>query len=100
MTVWKVLKVIPIAAGICTAAVCIYAHRPIGFPLDIDPDRRQRLKELAGELDLELGAVVCCTNFLEGDHVLLYPSISRDVASSSVEVPKGTPAIFSPDGQV
>jgi sugar phosphate isomerase/epimerase len=54
-------------------AACIYAHRPIGFPPDFDPDRRKKVKELAGELDLELGAVVCCTNFMEADHVLLYP---------------------------
>jgi len=54
-------------------AVCIYAHRPLGFPLDIDKDRRKKLKALANSLDLELGAVVCCTNFLKGDHVLLYP---------------------------
>ncbi|MBM3747240.1 MAG: sugar phosphate isomerase/epimerase [Acidobacteria bacterium] len=53
-------------------AVCIYAHRPIGFPLDLDADRRQRLKELAQQLDLEFGAVVCCTNFVEGNHVLVY----------------------------
>ncbi len=54
-------------------AVCIYAHRPLGFPLDIDQDRRKKLKDLAYSLDLELGAVVCCTNFQKGDHVLLYP---------------------------
>jgi sugar phosphate isomerase/epimerase len=54
-------------------AVCIFAHRPIGFPMDIDGDRRRQLRELAEELGLELGAVVCCTNFLEGDHVLVYP---------------------------
>jgi sugar phosphate isomerase/epimerase len=54
-------------------AMCIYAHRPIGFPMDFAPDRRKRLKERAEELDMELGAVVCCTNFMEGDHVLLYP---------------------------
>lgn len=54
-------------------AMCIYAHRPIGFPMDLDPDRRKRLKEKAQQLDVELGAVVCCTNFMEGDHVLLYP---------------------------
>lgn len=54
-------------------AVCIYAHRPIGFPMDISSDRRKKLKDLAGELDLELGAVVCCTNFMKGNHVLLYP---------------------------
>jgi sugar phosphate isomerase/epimerase len=54
-------------------AGCIYAHRPLGFPLDLDQDRRKRLVDLALELDLELGAVVCCTNYMEGDHVLLYP---------------------------
>ena len=54
-------------------AVCIYAHRPIGFPMDLDVDRRKKLKDLAKELDLEFGAVVCCTNFQEGQHVLLYP---------------------------
>jgi sugar phosphate isomerase/epimerase len=53
-------------------AVCIYAHRPIGFPLDIDSDRRKALKNLALQLDLEFGAVVCCTNFQESNHVLLY----------------------------
>jgi len=54
-------------------AACIYAHRPLGFPMDLDQDRRKRLKDLAAELDLELGAVVCCTNFMRGNHVLLYP---------------------------
>jgi sugar phosphate isomerase/epimerase len=54
-------------------AVCIYAHRPIGFPLDLNADRREKLKDLAQELDLEFGAVVCCTNFQKGNHVLLYP---------------------------
>lgn len=54
-------------------AACIFAHRPLGFPMDIDDERRRALKDLAGELDLELGAVVCCTSFLEGDHVLVYP---------------------------
>jgi len=54
-------------------AMCVYAHRPVAFPLDFDDHRRKRLKERAGELDMELGAVVCCTNFLQGNHVLLYP---------------------------
>ena len=54
-------------------AVCVYAHRPIGFPMDFSRDRRKKLRNLAAELDLELGAVVCCTNFQEGNHVLLYP---------------------------
>jgi sugar phosphate isomerase/epimerase len=54
-------------------AVCIYAHRPLGFPLDLSEERRKKLKELAASLNLELGAVVCCTNFQQGNHVLLYP---------------------------
>jgi sugar phosphate isomerase/epimerase len=54
-------------------AVCIYAHRPLGFPMDLGSDRRKKSRELAVELDLELGAVVCCTNFMKGNHVLLYP---------------------------
>jgi len=54
-------------------AACLYAHRPLAFPMDLDQDRRKGLKALAAELDLDLGAVVCCTNFLKGDHVLVYP---------------------------
>jgi len=54
-------------------AACIYAHRPLGFPMDIDGNRRKKLKDLVQELDLEFGAIVCCTNFMEGNHVLLYP---------------------------
>ncbi len=54
-------------------AMCLYAHRPIGFPMDFDESRRKALKEKANQLDMELGAVVGCTNFMEGDHVLLYP---------------------------
>jgi sugar phosphate isomerase/epimerase len=53
-------------------AACIYAHRPLGFPVDLDQDRRKRLKDLYHELDLEMGAIVCCTNFQEGNHVLVY----------------------------
>jgi sugar phosphate isomerase/epimerase len=53
-------------------AACIYAHRPIGFPPDFDQGRRKRIRDQAGRLGLELGAVVCCTNFMEANHVLLY----------------------------
>jgi sugar phosphate isomerase/epimerase len=53
-------------------AVCIYAHRPLGFPMDLDKDRRKRLVELAQSLDLELGSVVCCTNYQQSNHVLIY----------------------------
>lgn len=54
-------------------AVCVFAHRPIGFPADFSVDRRRRVRALARELGLEFGAVVCCTNFQEGSHVLLCP---------------------------
>ncbi|MCI0538585.1 MAG: sugar phosphate isomerase/epimerase [Verrucomicrobiales bacterium] len=54
-------------------AFCVYAHRPLGFPMDFNRERREKLKALAQELDLEIGAAVCCTNFQEGNHVLLYP---------------------------
>jgi sugar phosphate isomerase/epimerase len=53
-------------------AACIYAHRPLGFPLDLNADRRKRLRDLYAELDLEVGGIVCCTNFVEGNHVLVY----------------------------
>ena len=61
------------AAKIGYDAVCIYAHRPLGFPMDFSPERRKKMVDLAQELDLELGAMVCCTNFMKGSHVLLYP---------------------------
>lgn len=54
-------------------AACIYAHRPLGFPLDLSSERRKKLVDLFREIDLEMGAVVCCTNFMKGNHVLLYP---------------------------
>ena len=53
-------------------AACIYAHRPLGFPMDLDRDRRKRIKDLYAELDIELPAVVCCTNFMEGKRVRAY----------------------------
>jgi sugar phosphate isomerase/epimerase len=79
-------------------AFCIYAHRPMGFPMDLDADRRKRVVDLAAELDLEVGAVVCCTSFQEGTHVLLYPQekeilyvksaidLAKDVGSGIVRV--------------
>lgn len=53
-------------------AACIFAHRPIGFPMDFDADRRKKLVELYEELDLEMGAIVCCNNFVDSDHVLVF----------------------------
>lgn len=79
-------------------AFCVYAHRPLGFPMDLDEKRRETIKELAAELDLEIGGVVCCTNFQEGSHVLLYPQekeilyvksaidLARDLGSPIVRV--------------
>lgn len=61
------------AAGFGYDAVCIYAHRPLGFPMDLNSERRKKIVDLYKELDLEMGAVVCCTNFMQGNHVLLYP---------------------------
>jgi sugar phosphate isomerase/epimerase len=53
-------------------AACIFAHRPIGFPIDFDADRRKRLVDLYKKLDMEVGAIVCCNNFVDSDHVLVY----------------------------
>jgi sugar phosphate isomerase/epimerase len=53
-------------------AACIYAHRPLGFPMDFDADRRKRLVDLYHELDLEVGGIVCCNNFVDANHVLVY----------------------------
>ena len=41
--------------------------------MDLSSERRKKLVDLYKELDLEMGAVVCCTNFMKGNHVLLYP---------------------------
>jgi len=60
------------AAKFSYDAACIYAHRPLGFPLDMDSERRKKIIGLFKELDLEMGAVVCCTNFIDSNHVLLY----------------------------
>jgi sugar phosphate isomerase/epimerase len=53
-------------------AACVYAHRPLGFPLDLNADRRKKLRDLYAELDLEVGGIVCCTNYVEANHVLVY----------------------------
>ncbi|HOX02012.1 MAG TPA: sugar phosphate isomerase/epimerase [Candidatus Paceibacterota bacterium] len=86
------------AAKLGYDAACIYAHRPLGFPIDLDSSRRRRIKDLYGELDLDMGAVVCCTNFLEANHVLVYPrekeilyvraciDMARDLGSTIVRI--------------
>lgn len=53
-------------------AACIFAHRPLGFPMDFDTGRRKRLVDLYNELDLEVGGIVCCNNFVDANHVLVY----------------------------
>ncbi len=60
------------AAGYGYDAACIFAHRPLGFPLDFNTDRRKKLVELYAELDLKMGALVCCNNFVDSDHVLVF----------------------------
>ena len=53
-------------------AACIFAHRPLGFPMDLDMERRKKLSELYKELGVEVGAVVCCNNFVDANHVLVF----------------------------
>ena len=53
-------------------AACIFAHRPLGFPMDFDADRRKKLVDLYRKLDLEVGAIVCCNNFVDSNHVLVF----------------------------
>lgn len=77
-------------------AACIFAHRPIGFPMDIDADRRKRLVDLYAELDLEVGGIVCCNNFLEGNHVLVFPQekeimYTRECIDLAVDI--GSPVV-------
>jgi sugar phosphate isomerase/epimerase len=44
----------------------------LGFPVDFDADRRKRLVDLYKKLDLEMGAIVCCNNFVDSNHVLVF----------------------------
>lgn len=53
-------------------AACIFAHRPLGFPMDFDTYRRKKLVDLYKKLDLEVGGVVCCNNFVDSNHVLVF----------------------------
>lgn len=53
-------------------AACIFAHRPLGFPMDFDTDRRKKLVDLYKELDIEVGGIVCCNNFVDSNHVLVF----------------------------
>lgn len=60
------------AAAFGYDAACIFAHRPLGFPMDLDMDRRRKLVDLYQELDLEVGGIVICNNFVEANHVLVF----------------------------
>jgi sugar phosphate isomerase/epimerase len=77
-------------------AACIFAHRPLGFPLDINADRRKHLKDLYQELDLEVGAIVCCNNFVEGNHVLVFPrekEVMYTIACIDLAAALGSPIV-------
>ncbi len=50
--------------------VGVWAHRPIGFPMDIDKDRRKQLVELAADLGVKFAAIEAITDFKRSDHVL------------------------------
>lgn len=51
-------------------AVEVFPHRPMAFPMDVGPDRRKKLVDLAGSLGLEFSALEACTNFMISDHIL------------------------------
>jgi sugar phosphate isomerase/epimerase len=77
-------------------AACIFAHRPLGFPLDLNADRRKRIKDLYEELDLEVGGIVCCNNFVEGNHVLVFPrekEVMYTIACIDLAADLGSPIV-------
>ncbi len=77
-------------------AACIYAHRPMGFPMDLNSERRKKLVDLFKEVDLAMGAVACCTNLMQGYHALLYPK-EKDImyVKESIKMAKelGSPIV-------
>jgi sugar phosphate isomerase/epimerase len=40
--------------------------------MDFGADRRKKLVDLYKKLDLEMGAIVCCNNFVDANHVLVF----------------------------
>jgi len=54
-------------------AIDVFAHRPMGFPMDLNADRRKGIVDLAAKLELDLACVECCTNYMRGNHVLIFP---------------------------
>ena len=79
-------------------AACIFAHRPLGFPTDLNADRRKKLVDLYQDLDLEVGGIVCCNNFVDANHVLVFNTekeimytrqcidLARDLGSNVVRI--------------
>ena len=77
-------------------AIDIFAHRPIGFPMDIDQDRRKKIVDHAATLDLDIACVECCTNYMRGNHVLVFPQekeimYTRDAIQLAVDL--GIPTV-------
>lgn len=54
-------------------AVDVFAHRPVAFPMDLDDDRRKKIVDHAKALNLDLACVECCTNYMLGNHMLVFP---------------------------
>lgn len=53
-------------------AVDVFPHRPMAFPMDVSPDRRKSLLDLARSRNIEFAAIEACTNFMMTDHVLTF----------------------------
>jgi sugar phosphate isomerase/epimerase len=49
----------------------VFPHRPVGFPLDLKKDRRKKLRDMAGELGVEIACVGPATDYRRSTHVLI-----------------------------
>src|SRR5215469_3194419 len=58
------------AASFGFDGVDLLPHRPMAFPMDLSPDRRKALVDLAHSLGIELGAIEAVTNFMRSRHIL------------------------------
>ena len=63
-------EVVKRAAKFGFDGVDLLPHRPMAFPMDLRPERRKALLDLAGSLGIELGAIEAVTNFMRSRHVL------------------------------
>jgi sugar phosphate isomerase/epimerase len=61
------------AAKVGFDAIDVFAHRPMAFPMDLDEDRRKKIVDHAKALDLAMPCVECCTNYMTGNHALVFP---------------------------